>query len=222
VSAARPLTKSISSRSIRTMSRMESRVSIGDGHSESWKAARIMPILLPVVSCLWSDAEGPADPGALVFRRLKPACVQQRIGVLVPAAIGEIVPEHRGGGLCLAHHTKSQIDLCQSQQRFLDVPRGLILGHDLLEPGRRTGVVAPLHVVAPDQHSLTGQLIAGLLDLAFGGYRILSIRIFADHLVEHGNGLLGPLLVARHLANLIKIARTDQELCISGIRTAGM
>src|SRR5712671_297383 len=222
VSAARPLVKSISSRSIRTMSRMDSRVSMGEGHRESNRSARIMPILLPVVSCLWSDAEGPADPGALVHRRLKPACAQQRIGVLVPAAVGEIVSKHCGGGLCLAHHAERQIDLSQPQQRLLDVPRGLIFSHDFLKAGRRTRVVAPLLVISADQHSLAGELIAPLLDLALGGYRILSIRIFADHLVEHGNGLLGPLLVARDFANLIKIAGADQELCIGGIRTAGM
>src|SRR5262249_4167438 len=39
-------------------------------------------------------SEGPADPGALVLGRLKPALVQQRKGVLVPATVREIVAEH--------------------------------------------------------------------------------------------------------------------------------
>src|SRR6266849_7781425 len=40
-----------------------------------------------------------ADPGALVLLRLAAARFHQAVGVLVPGAVGEIVPEHGGGGL---------------------------------------------------------------------------------------------------------------------------
>src|SRR5262249_4200884 len=53
-------------------------------------------------------------------------------------------------------------------------------------------------------------------------YRMLSIWILRHRLVEHGDGLLGPLLVTRHLADLIEVARADQELRIGSVRTAGM
>src|SRR5215510_5694025 len=102
--------------------------------------------------------EGPADPGTLVLRRLKPALIQERKGILVPAAVRKIVAEHGRRSLRLARHTKRQIGLGQPQQRLLNVPRGLIPGDDLLEVVDRAGVVAPLHVVAPNQHPLTGQL----------------------------------------------------------------
>src|SRR5262245_2910191 len=129
-----------------------------------------LSVILPPVVCPPPSApsrqpsKGPADPGALVFRRLKPALAQERMGVLVPAAVRKVVAKHGGGRLRLAHHAERHIDLCQPQQRLLDVPRRLILGHDLLEAGGRASVVAPLLVVAPDQHLLPGKLIAALSD----------------------------------------------------------
>src|SRR5258706_15132815 len=42
--------------------------------------------------------EGLADPGALVFLRFQAARLHQPIGVLLPGAVREIVPEHGGRG----------------------------------------------------------------------------------------------------------------------------
>src|SRR3954470_9589532 len=53
--------------------------------------------------------EGFADPGALVFLRLQAARLHQAISVLVPAAIGEIVPEHGGRGLRLEHDAERHV-----------------------------------------------------------------------------------------------------------------
>src|SRR5262245_56878612 len=102
------------------------------------------------------------------------------------------------------------------------MPRGLILRNDHLEAIDRACVVAPLHVVAADQHHLPSQLIARLLNFALGRYRILGTWILSNHLVEHGDGLLGPFLVTRDVADLIEVARADQELRIGSVRTAGM
>src|SRR5438552_18159508 len=84
VSTARPRENSISSRSIRTMSRIERRVSMRD-------------LFLSETQFL----EGPGDVGTLVLARLETAGLYKIIGVLVPAAVGTIVSQHRGRGLRL-------------------------------------------------------------------------------------------------------------------------
>src|SRR5258706_7629425 len=114
VSTARPRENSISSRSIRTMSRIERRASMGDQ-------------FLAKTQFL----EGPGDVGTLILARLETAGLYKIIGVLVPAAVGKIVPEHGGGGFRLADHAGRHISLGQTGQRFLDISRGLIIG----EPG---------------------------------------------------------------------------------------
>src|SRR4051812_45087110 len=46
--------------------------------------------------------EGLGDIGAPVFGRLEPTGPHETISVLVPFAVGEVVPEHGGRSLCLA------------------------------------------------------------------------------------------------------------------------
>src|SRR4030088_1647715 len=46
--------------------------------------------------------EGPGDVGTLILARLETAGLYKIIGVLVPAAVGEIVAQHGGGGFRLA------------------------------------------------------------------------------------------------------------------------
>src|SRR5262249_50218511 len=119
VRTERPGAKSMSSRSIRTMSRMDRRDSIKKGGAD----------LL----------EGLADPGALILCRLEPALFHQGVGVLVPRAVGEIVPEHRGRGLRLADDTERHVELSQPHQRLLDVARRLVVGDNHLEAVDRGG-----------------------------------------------------------------------------------
>src|SRR6202051_2712057 len=116
VSTARPRENSISSRSIRTMSRIERRASMRN-------------LFLAETQFL----EGPGDVGTLVLARLETAGLYKIIGVLVPAAVGKIVSQHRGGGLRLADDADRHIGFGQPGQRFLDMAGGLVLGdHRLL------------------------------------------------------------------------------------------
>src|SRR4030088_2971524 len=85
VSTARPRENSISSRSIRTMSRIDRRASMKDQ-------------FLAETQFL----EGPGNVGTRILARLETAGLYKIIGVLVPAAIGKIVPKYRGGGLRFA------------------------------------------------------------------------------------------------------------------------
>src|SRR2546423_1924137 len=126
VSTARPRENSISSRSIRTMSRIERRASMRD-------------LFLAETQFL----EGPGDVGTLVLARLETAGLYKIISVLVPAAVRKIVSQHRGGGLRLADDADCHIAFRQAGQRFLDMPRGLILGHHGLETVDRRGVDTP-------------------------------------------------------------------------------
>src|SRR4029077_13026956 len=135
VSTARPRENSISSRSIRTMSRIDRRASMRDQ-------------FLTETHFL----EGPGNIGTLVLARLETAGLYKIIGVLVPAAVRKIVAKHGGGGLRPAHDADRHIGLGQPGQRFLDMPRGLILGDHGLEAVDRGGVIALVHVIAADIH----------------------------------------------------------------------
>src|SRR5688572_15300111 len=85
VSTARPRAKSISSRSISTMSRIERRASM--------KGATLAETHF---------AECPAHPGTPVLARFESLGFYKIIGVLVPGALRKVVAKQRGRGLCLA------------------------------------------------------------------------------------------------------------------------
>src|SRR5882757_6650544 len=53
--------------------------------------------------------EGLADPGGAVFARFQPAALHQAIGVLIPGAVGEIMPEHGRGRLRLADDAERHV-----------------------------------------------------------------------------------------------------------------
>src|ERR1700730_1332916 len=205
VSTARPRENSISSRSIRTMSRIERRASMRD-------------LFLAETQFL----EGPGDVGTLVLARLETAGLYKIIGVLVPAAVRKIMSQHGGGGLRLADDADRHIGLGQPGQRFLDMPRGLILGDHGLEAVDRGGVVALFHVIAADIHFAAGQLIARALQLGLGADGIFRRRIFADHLFQRGDGLFGPALIAGDVRNLVVMRGRDQILRVGSVRAAGM
>ncbi len=169
-----------------------------------------------------TDLERPADPGALVLVGLEAARLHQGIGVLVPAAVREIVAEHGGGGLRLVDDAERHVGLGQAHQRLLDVPRRLIARHHDLEAVDGGRVVLALHIPAPDVHLLAGELVARHLDLALGGDRVLRIGILAHHLFERLHRLVGALLVTRDLRDLVVVGRADEELRIGHVGTARM
>src|SRR3954447_11834215 len=107
VSTARPRVNSISSRSIRTMSRIDRRASMRD----RFLMVRFGPTLLPGASLSRATGgtlaesqllERLGDVGALVLARLKAARFHKAVGVLVPFTVGKVVSEHGSGGLRLA------------------------------------------------------------------------------------------------------------------------
>src|SRR5882757_6420284 len=205
VSTARPRENSISSRSIRTMSRIDRRASMrGKFLTETH--------LL----------EGPGDIGPLVLARLETAGLYKIIGLLVPAAVRKIVAKHRGCGLRLAGNADRHIGLGQPGQRFLDMPGGLILGHHGLEAVDGGGVVALFHVIAADRHFAAGELVARAFELGLGAGGIFRRRIFAHHLFERGDRLFGAALVAGNVRNLVVVRRRDQVLRVGRVRAAGM
>src|SRR5712672_3427632 len=142
VSTARPRANSISSRSIRTMSRIERRASMRDQ-------------FLAETQFL----EGPGDVGTLILARFETAGLYKIIGVLVPAAVGKIVPEHGSRGLRLADDADRHIGLGEAGERLLDVPCGLVSRDHGLEAVDRGGEVALFHIVAADIHVLAGELV---------------------------------------------------------------
>src|SRR5713226_3105619 len=203
VSTARPRENSISSRSIRTMSRIERRASI---RAQFLAETQFL--------------EGPGDIGTLVLARLETAGLYKIIGVLVPAAVRKIVPEHGGGGLRLADDADRHIGLGQPGQRFLDMPRGLVLGDHGLEAVDRGGVVALVHVIAADRHFAAGELVARAFELGLGADGIFRGRIFADHLFQRSDWIFCPALVAGNVGNLVVMRGRDQILRIGGVRAS--
>src|SRR4051794_5814674 len=127
VKTARPGANSISSRSIRTMSRIDRR-------------ANMELYFLAETHFL----EGLANPGPLILARFETARFYKIIGVLVPATVRKIMPEHGGGRLSLADDPDRHIGLGQAVQRLFDMAGGVVLGqHRPVEVGRRPGI-APL------------------------------------------------------------------------------
>src|SRR4051795_6928386 len=203
VSTARPRENSISSRSIRTMSRIDRRASMRDR-------------FLPETQFL----EGFGDIGALILARLETAGLYKIIGVLVPAAVRKVVPKYGGGGLGFADDADGHIGLGEPGQGFLDVPGGLILRDHRLETidGRR--VVALFHVIAADVHFATGELVAGAFELGLGADGILGCRVFANHLFKRRDRLLGTSLVAGDVGNLVVMRGGDQILGVGRVRAS--
>src|ERR1700716_4097951 len=205
VSTARPRENSISSRSIRTMSRIDRRASMrGKFLTETH--------LL----------EGPGDIGPLVLARLETAGLYKIIGVLVPAAVRKIVPEHGSRSLRLADDADRHIGLGEAGERFLDMPRGLVPRHHGLEAVDRRGEVALFHIVAADLHLLAGKLVAGAFELGLGAVGVFRGGILAHHFFKRADRLLGAALIARDVRDLVVMRGRDQILRIGRVRAAGM
>src|SRR6476469_6333701 len=116
VSTARPRENSISSRSIRTMSRIDRRASM---------PGKFLTEFLTETHLL----EGPGNIGTLILARLETAGLYKIIGVLVPAAVRKIVPKYGRRGLRLADDTDRHIALGETEQRLLDMAGGLVARH---------------------------------------------------------------------------------------------
>src|SRR5712672_829574 len=169
-----------------------------------------------------TDLESPADPGALVLRWFQTARRQECMGVLVPAAIRKIVPQYSRRCLRLLNNSKCHIGFGQSQQCLLDMPRRLVARDHDLESVDRTRIIPPIQIKFSRHDLPAGELIAGDCDLSLGRNGILGRRIFANHLVQPSDRFFRSILIARNVADLIKIGTADQELRIGRIRTARM
>src|SRR5215467_6560886 len=278
VSTDRPETNSISSRSMRIMSRIESRASMTTVLAFRWAAdaeAYGLPVAARpqskdgtwrsgVVSLPRRNSGSPrtarhrrrklggadlqcqararairgkrlrrgdlefqlreclADPVAFALVGLHAPRLHQRISVLVPAAFGEVVAEHGSRSLRLLDDPERQIDLREPQEGFLDVTRPLVARHHHLEAIDGAYVIVRVLQLTPNIHFLAGQLIARNLDLALGGDGIFGLGIFADHLFERLDRLVGALLVAGDFRHLIEIGRADEELRVGGIGASRM
>src|SRR5712675_1326242 len=150
VSTARPRENSISSRSIRTMSRIDRRASMRSKFlTATYIGQRTETQFL----------EGPGNIGTFVLARLETARLYKIVGVLVPLAVRKIVPKHGRCRLRLADDADRHIALGESVQRFLDVAGGLIAGNHRLEAIDRRGEVALFQIIAADIHFLAGELV---------------------------------------------------------------
>ena len=69
------------------------------------------------------------------------ALLQQRVGVLVPVAVGEVVAEHGRGGLRLVRDAQREIGLGQAIERLLGVAGRLVLGQHVAEAVDRGRVI---------------------------------------------------------------------------------
>src|SRR5258707_3202168 len=232
VKTANPRETSISSRSIRTMSRIDRRASMRDQSWWSWFVANPSFAQTGAFQGLANFGfgtlaetqllEGLGDVGTRILARLDATGFYKIIGVLIPLAVGKIVPEHGSGGLSLADDADRHIGLGEPGQRFLDMPRGLVAGDHGLEAVDGGGVVALFHVIAADVHFLAGELVARAFQLGLGGGGIFRGRIFADHLFQRRDRLLGAALVAGNIRNLVVMRCRNQVLRVSRIGAAGM
>src|SRR5262249_8447385 len=141
VRAASPEEKSMSSLSIRTISRTDRRTSMKHRRSLRHDGYE----LLEAFHCL-------AQPRALVFARLEAVGLQQIIGVLVPGTVREVVPEHGRRRLGLAGDAEGEIGLRQPLQGFLDLPRRLVMGDDRAETVDSGGILTLVQIIAADEH----------------------------------------------------------------------
>ena len=138
----------------------------------------------------------------------------------IPRTVGEIVPEHGGGGLRFLDDAERHVGFGQPHQRLFDVPGGLVLGDDHFEAVDGAGVVLLFQVVAPGLHFLAGELVAGDFDFLLGADGVFAARILADHFLERGERLFGARLVAGDVRDFFEIGGADQVLRVSGVRAA--
>src|SRR5271166_3216199 len=89
-------------------------------------------------------------PGARIVVRRQPLALQERVGVLVPLAVGEVMAEHRGRGLCFAGDAQAQIGLDEAVERLLRMAGRLIILQHVAEAIDGGGVVIPVQIEPAD------------------------------------------------------------------------
>src|SRR6185312_16379595 len=139
---------------------------------------------------------------AAIFLRRQALALQQGVGVLVPLAVGEIVPEHGGGGLRLVGDSETEVSLDQAVERFGRMARGLVILKDVAKAIDGGGVIAAVEIEPPDRHFLARQLIFGDRDLEFRVFGVFRLRVFIDDRFERLQRLLRLFLVARDIRYL--------------------
>src|SRR5215470_10599560 len=147
--------------------------------------------------------KSPADPRAVVLLWLVALTFHDRVSVLVPGAIGEIVPKHGSGGLGFWNDPESHVTLGEAHQGFLNMARGLVARHHDLEPVDGADKILLALVIAADGHFLGGKLIASAFDLAPCARGVFAVGKFAHHLFERRDRPLGAPLVAVDVGNLV-------------------
>src|SRR5260370_16493090 len=66
--------------------------------------------------------ECPADPRAIILQRLVTLAFHHLVSVLVPSAVGEVMPEHGGGGLGFPNDPERHVTLRHAHHAFLPIP----------------------------------------------------------------------------------------------------
>src|SRR5271165_126644 len=132
VRIVRPAENSRSSWSISTTSRMERRASMA---ARSGGNDRVVDL---------------RHPGGRIVVRRQPLALQERIGVLVPLAVGEVMAEHRGRGFGFAGDAEAEIRLDEPIERLFRMPGRLIILEHVAEAIDGGGVVIPVQIEPAD------------------------------------------------------------------------
>ncbi len=161
--------------------------------------------------------EGVGDPGALVHLRGDATGLQQRVGVLIPFRIREIVTEHSRGGLRLGDDAEGHVGFHEAIERLLHMGRRLVLGDDHLVAVDGGCPVALVLIVAADGHLVGGEHIHGDADAIFSLPCVGAVGIALAQDLEFGEGLARRRLVAHRIADFVEARRGDDvmgERCV--------
>src|SRR6478752_5104674 len=117
--------------------------------------------------------------------------VFQSISMLVPGAVGEVVPQNGRRCLRLVNDAERHVGLSQPHQSLFDMARRLILRNDNFEAVDSASVILLFQIVAADLHFLAGKLVTGNVYLLLGTGGVFAARIFPDDFIKRGKRLLG-------------------------------
>ena len=100
------------------------------------------------------------------------------------------------GRLRLVGHAEGKIGFGQAKQGFGHMAGGLIFLDDVAEPVDGGDVLAAGLIITADLHFLSGEVIAGQVDLEGGGTGINAVGKATDDVFQGFEGQLGHPLVA--------------------------
>jgi hypothetical protein len=181
--------KARSSRSIRTISRIESWISIG--------LRNRAPEFLA----------GAEIHEPLIFTRLGAVALQELVGIRIPLAVRIVVAENGSSSLRLFDDAHRVIGFDQTRERFFDLVGAWILLDDDAEARDGGKVFLALHIVAADLHFLAGELVARKADLRLRVIDIFGIGIVVDDRLHRLDGSCRGALILRHVDDLLGIGR---------------